>query len=200
MNKSEAINELAKALATAQGQLENATKNKENAHFKQKYADLAEILNVVRPVLSEHGLSVVQLPSYDAGIVSVETVLMHASGQWISTQLSAPVGKMDAQGVGSATTYLRRFSLAAIVGVAQEDDDGQAAIAPPPKMITKVQQDALIKILEGGSEGQRTWFADQFGAADKVPAAAYDKLVAGLKKKIDAAKASETTTTEQEDF
>lgn len=127
MNKSESIAALAAALATAQGEVENASKNAKNPHFKNNYADLAEILNTVRPVFSRHGLSLVQMPSFGDGICHVETLLTHASGEWISNTASAPVGKLDAQGVGSAITYLRRYSLAAFCGIAQEDDDGNAA-------------------------------------------------------------------------
>lgn len=133
MEKSEQLNELATALAKAQAELENASKTSANPHFKSKYADLAEILNTVRPVFSANGLSVTQCPSFNAGIVSVETVLMHSSGQWMSSIISAPVGKQDAQGVGSAVTYCRRYALAAVAGVAQEDDDGNASIGSAPK-------------------------------------------------------------------
>lgn len=128
MNKSDEINDLATALSKAQGEIENASKNSTNPHFKSKYADLAEILNTARPVLSKHGLSITQMPSYDAGHVSVETLLMHGSGQWVSSTVSAPVTKQDAQGVGSAITYCRRYALAAVCGLAQEDDDGNAAV------------------------------------------------------------------------
>lgn len=133
MNKSDQINELAAALAKAQGEIENASKNAANPHFKSKYADLAEVLNTVRPVFAKHGLSVSQLPAFEAGIASVTTMLMHSSGQWLSGTASAGVTKQDAQGVGSAITYLRRYSLAAVAGIAQEDDDANAAVGPAPK-------------------------------------------------------------------
>jgi hypothetical protein len=130
MNMSEQINDLATALALAQVEMENASKNAANPHYKSKYADLAEVLNTVRPVFAKHGLSVTQFPSYADGLVSVRTVLMHKSGQWMAGDASAPASKLDAQGVGSAITYLRRYSLAAVAGVAQEDDDGNAAVKP----------------------------------------------------------------------
>lgn len=128
MQKSDSIKELATALAKAQGEIENASKNSNNPHFKSKYADLAEVLNTVRPVFAKHGISVIQAPSYDAGIASVETMLAHISGEWMANTCSAPVSKQDAQGVGSAITYLRRYSLAAFAGIAQEDDDGNSAV------------------------------------------------------------------------
>ena len=130
MQMSDTIDQLATALALAQGEIENAVKNSANPHFRSKYADLAEIINTVRPVFSRHGLSVVQSPSYDGGIASVTSLLMHKSGQWIRDTASAPASKLDSQGIGSATTYLRRYALAAFAGIAQEDDDGNAASKP----------------------------------------------------------------------
>lgn len=128
--QSEQINELATALAKAQGELENANKNSLNPHYKNRYADLAEVLNTVRPVLARHGLSVVQTIAYQDGLVSVTTILMHSSGQYLGDTASAPVPRLDPQGVGVATTYLRRYSLAAFTGVAQEDLDGEIQQKP----------------------------------------------------------------------
>jgi len=131
MNKSETIGALAKAIALSQLHVENALKSSTNPHFKSKYADLAEILNTVRPVFSANGIAIVQTPTFESGIASVETMLCHESGEFISSVCSSPVSKQDAQGIGSAITYLRRYSLAAMCGIAQEDDDGQQAVAPP---------------------------------------------------------------------
>lgn len=127
MDTTHATPELFAALALAQGEVENAAKNSANPHFKSKYADLAEVLNTVRPVFAKHGLSVMQSTGYDGALVSVTTLLGHSSGGYITAQASCVPAKSDAQGVGSATTYLRRYSLAAMAGVAQEDDDGNAA-------------------------------------------------------------------------
>ena len=131
MNKSESIAALSAALAKAQAEMSNASKTSENPHFKSRYADLAEVLNTVRPVMAKHGISVIQMPSFSSDMASVETLMTHSSGEWISNICSAPVSKQDAQGVGSAITYLRRYSLAAFAGVAQEDDDGNMAAAMP---------------------------------------------------------------------
>lgn len=132
MLKSESIAALATALAEAQGEIENATKNSQNPHLKNRYADLAEILNTVRPVLSRHGLAVSQHPSFADNMVQVETILLHKSGEWMASTITTPVQKADPQGVGSAVTYARRYSLAAIVGLSQEDDDGHAATKGKP--------------------------------------------------------------------
>jgi hypothetical protein len=101
--------------------------------FKSKYADLAEVLNTVRPVFSRNGLAIIQSPGFADGLASITTTIAHASGQYMTDTVHAPVGKQDAQGVGSALTYLRRYSLAAFAGVAQEDDDGNAASQKAPQ-------------------------------------------------------------------
>ncbi len=166
MQKSDSIKELATALAKAQGQLENASKASVNPHFKSKYADLAEVINTIRPVFAEHGLSVMQCPSFDAGIVSVETVLMHSSGEFIASTVSAPVSKQDAQGVGSAITYCRRYALAAVAGIAQEDDDANGAVGkaqPAQKTAIAKKQPlnaerfaaAIGKVKDGSYEWER---------------------------------------------
>lgn len=129
INRSAEIGELAKALATAQGAMENASKDKLNPHFKSKYADLGSVWDAIREPLSKNGLSVVQLPcTDDGGKVQVTTLLMHASGQWIEATYSLRPTKDDPQGVGSAITYMKRYALAGI-GVAPEDDDGNLASA-----------------------------------------------------------------------
>lgn len=129
MNTSEQINELAAALAKAQAAIKPAAKDAKNPHFNSRYADLAGVWAACREPLSANGLSVVQMPvDSEAGRVALVTTLLHASGQWISSMVSTRLQKDDAQGVGSALTYLRRYALAAMVGVvADEDDDGNGA-------------------------------------------------------------------------
>lgn len=128
MNKSDDIKELAMALSKAQAILKGALKDSSNSFFKNKYADLASCWDACREPLAANGLSVVQTPCNDApDSISLETILMHSSGQWISSVFSMPVSKHDAQAVGSAITYARRYALSAIIGIAPEDDDGNAA-------------------------------------------------------------------------
>ncbi len=128
MNKSEQINELATALSKAQGAIKGALKDTANPFFKSKYADLSSVWEACREQLANNGLSVAQTPcKSEHGYVGIETILMHSSGQWISNDFAIPVTKVDAQGFGSAITYARRYALAAMVGVAPEDDDGNAA-------------------------------------------------------------------------
>lgn len=133
MNKSESIGKLASALSKAQGMIKGAVKDSVNPHFRNKYADLTSVWEACREALTKHELSVVQLPETSEGqTVKIETMLMHSSGEWISSTIELPVQKYDAQGYGSALTYARRYALAAIVGVAPEDDDGNAAAAAAP--------------------------------------------------------------------
>jgi len=126
MDKSERIGELSAALAKAQGQIQGAVKDSDNPFFKSKYADLSSVWDACRAPLSENGLAVIQSPTVFDGMVSVETLLSHASGEWISDRVSATPAKGDVQAIGSTITYLRRYALSAIVGIAPEDDDGNA--------------------------------------------------------------------------
>ena len=134
MNKSDSIAELASSLAKAQGAMKGAVKDSANQFFKSKYADLASVVEAIRAAFSANGLSYIQtIEPSDKDEVRVETTLLHDSGEWISCGvLALPVSKADAQGYGSALTYARRYSLSAAVGVAPEDDDGNAAVAAKP--------------------------------------------------------------------
>lgn len=128
MQHSESLAALGKALAEAQTELDNVTKDAKNPHFKSEYATLAAITDTTRPVLAKHGLSLLQMPSFAGGVVYVETMLLHSSGEWISETAGAPAQKQDAQGVGSAITYLRRYAQAGFCNIAQQDDDGEGAV------------------------------------------------------------------------
>ena len=132
MKHSESIAALAGALAKAQLQIEPASKNATNPHFRSHYADLASIWDACRGPLNTNGLSIVQFPcDGEVGRTGLCTMLLHSSGEWISEVVTTRSQKDDPQGLGSALTYLRRYALAAVVGVtATEDDDGNAASTP----------------------------------------------------------------------
>lgn len=148
MELERATPELFAALAAAQGEIENAAKNAANPHFRSRYADLAEVLNTIRPVFSAHGLSILQATSYDGSLCSVVTTVAHKSGGYVSSTASCQPAKSDAQGIGSATTYLRRYGLAAMAGIAQEDEDGNAAAHNNPP---KSWNDEAARILAASS-------------------------------------------------
>ena len=124
--KSSEINKLAESLAKAQSEMEGAKKESTNPFFKSNYADLHAVIKSSFPYLSKNGLSVTQGNEMIMGAVCVTTTLMHSSGQWIRSKVKLPLAKKDAQGVGSAITYGRRYGLSAIVGIAQYDDDAQS--------------------------------------------------------------------------
>lgn len=120
------------ALAKAQGEIEAASKDKTNPAFKSRYADLTAVWGACRPALAKHGISVTQWPVHaEDGRLHIVTRIAHG-GEWIKAHFSLPVTKQDPQGYGSATTYAKRFCLAAALGVvADEDDDGNAASQRP---------------------------------------------------------------------
>ena len=134
MNHSESIKEIAAALAAFQNEVKDPSRNGENPDFKSKYVQLDGLLDAVRPVLSKHGLSVIQSTGGNGQDISVTTMLLHTSGEWIETDaLVLKAVKTDPQGAGSAVTYGRRYSLSAALGVAwDDDDDGNAASTTKP--------------------------------------------------------------------
>lgn len=122
------LKDLATALAKAQASVKGAVKDSTNPAFRSKYADLESVWDACRKPLTDNGLSVSQWPGRDeVGAATLTTMLLHSSGQWIKGTASTALSKNDAQGVGSALTYLRRYALAAVASVAPEDDDGNAA-------------------------------------------------------------------------
>jgi hypothetical protein len=120
----------AKAFVAAQKATEAVKKANSNPAFKSKYADLAAVVEAVVPALNNAGIGVLQFPAYDGDFVSITTTLIHESGSSVTATLALRPSKSDPQGVGSATTYARRYSLLAMTGAAPEDDDGNAASGP----------------------------------------------------------------------
>jgi hypothetical protein len=125
VEKSESIGNLAAALVAAQSEFPNIKKDSENPFFKSTYADLAAVVAGVKPILAKHGLSVLQVGGTGPmGTPVMKTFLIHKSGEFIGGHLPLNPTKPDPQGFGSAITYMRRYGLQAILGVAAEDDDG----------------------------------------------------------------------------
>lgn len=122
------------AMAKAFPDIEGASKDKANPHFRSKYADLGNVVDAIKPALAKHGLWFRQATHLADGGVCVETFICHESGEEISCgQLFVPANKNDAQGYGSALTYCKRYSLQTAFGVAPEDDDGNAATKTAPE-------------------------------------------------------------------
>ena len=157
------------ALAKAQGEIEAASKDKTNPAFKSRYADLTAVWGACRPALAKHGISVTQWPVHaEDGRLHIITRIAHG-GEWIKAHFSIPVTKQDPQGYGSATTYAKRFTLAAALGVvADEDDDGNAASSRPPSQPAKVETPKP-------AEGLADTILRKFNEAET--AAAFEELV-----------------------
>jgi hypothetical protein len=144
--RSESIAELAKALCKTQATVEAVKKDANNPFFKSKYADLASVWAAIREALTSNGLSVLQEPASKDNRVQITTTLMHISGEYIRSTLEVVAVKQDPQGIGSAITYARRYALGSIIGIAPEDDDGNAASQGKPQQPAKqVQQIAGLK-------------------------------------------------------
>ena len=132
--RSETVSKLYASLAKAQGGMGLALKDGVNPAYRSAYTTLPAVLEAVLPSFNANGLAVLQHPAVadDAGHVIVHTLITHESGEWMESAASLPVGgKRDAHAVGSAISYLRRYTLASIAGVIQADDDGNGASGAP---------------------------------------------------------------------
>jgi len=127
------LGELGAALALAQAEVVGAKKDSYNTFYTSDYADLASVWDACRKPLTAHGLSVVQMPGGADGSVDVSTLLLHKSGQWICSTCHATPKDTGPQAVGSVITYLRRYALAAVAGIAQIDDDAEGGEAREKK-------------------------------------------------------------------
>ncbi len=168
MTQTENIDSLAAALAKAQGEIEGATKSAENPHFKSKYADLGSVWDACRGPLTKNGLAIIQMPRYFENELRLVTRIMHSTGQWMEDDgFPLLLGKQDMQGLGSATTYARRYGLMAAVGIAPEDDDGNGAVG-----------NGEGRTIKGNSQQSNGNGRNAPTVDDKAPAAAWaDKYI-----------------------
>jgi len=125
---SEKVGKISTALGKAQKKMGKAVKSSANPFFKSKYADLTACIDAVLPALNSEGIALFQGSEYDVEhrVFFVTTMLIHSSGEFLKNKMFVPITKNDAQGVGAAQTYGRRFSLASVCGLGQEDDDGNS--------------------------------------------------------------------------
>ena len=165
--RSDSIINLAKALCQTQATVEAVKKDANNPFFKSKYADLASIWHAIREALTSNGLSVLQEPSTEGNKVRITTTLIHTSGEYVRSLLEVPAVRVDPQGIGSAITYARRYALGAIVGIAPEDDDGNAASGGGDR--SKQQRpnpQAIVPNLKSADQLQSEAAAKAFGNDD----------------------------------
>lgn len=159
--RSKSIDKLAAALAKAQSKMELAKKDAKNPYFKSNYADLSSVIRAAKEPLSENQLAVSQILIPHKSKAVVTTMLIHSSGQYLTSTIALSPKQQDPQSFGSAVTYARRYSYQAIIGLSAEDDDGNSAAgkktetvkptpAPAPAPIAKITQfqiDTIAKLL-----------------------------------------------------
>jgi hypothetical protein len=128
---SSQIDKLISAFVAAQAAMPNAIKEAFNPHLKSKYADLASVREATLEHFHKNKIGVIQSPSAEGASVTVTTMLMHESAQWMASDLTLMAASTTPQAIGSAITYARRYALMSFAGIAPEDDDGQPTNPPP---------------------------------------------------------------------
>lgn len=182
MNKSDSIQNLAVALNQAQAEFIPAPLNSSNPHLRNRYADLGSIIESTKPILAKYGLSVSQMVSGVANEIGVTTLLMHTSGEWLESSVLMPIleqkGINHAQVAGSIISYLRRYSLAAALGIYSGDDDDASSIvkdrtqkpanAPRPQDLPKDLPKLKEKPAENGKQLEKGVGAQGYDDLDPV--------------------------------
>lgn len=152
VSQSEEIKDIVTALTKAQAIMKPAVFNRINPHFKTRYADFKSCMDACRAPLADNGIAVIQSCETSDGKINLITMLAHISGQWMKSEFPLIASKMDSQGIGSAMTYAKRYSLCGMVGIVADeegDDDGETAVGRGIQEDTS-KQDAkdLKKLLE----------------------------------------------------
>jgi hypothetical protein len=192
LRHSESIAKLTAALAKAASEFSEIRKDCENPYYGNRYADLASLIAATRPALSKYELALIQIPQLNGSGAIITTLLSHSSGEWLASDLKLPASKVDAQGIGSAITYARRYSYQAILNIAaEEDDDGNAAVGKSQdrgrstdengETINPVQQRALTSACKTGgrTEQQLAAWLKNIGLerAEQLPQADFRQAV-----------------------
>jgi hypothetical protein len=181
------------AYVAAFAELEAATKTASNPHFKSKYADLPTVIDAIKPHLSKHGLAFMQMPKPSDGGISIETILIHSSGDKLSMGvLFVPANRQDAHGYGSALTYARRYALQTCFGLPtepMEDDDGNAAVksqqSAPAKPITQEQFAVLQDLIDRTGTDVAVMAAHyKVSAIAMLPSTAFETAKSALERKL----------------
>lgn len=151
MNSSPTIGKIAPELVKAQAEMGNAKKDATNPFFKKNYADINSVREAIMPALNTHGICVIQPTTVIDGITYIETILLHESGEFISSLTPVVVDKInDAQRHGSGISYARRYALQSIANIGAEDDDGNAATGKKLPTATAKQIEMLLKQIDAG--------------------------------------------------
>lgn len=177
---------LAAALVKAQSEMKGAVKDTVNPFFKSKYADLGSVWEACHKALTDNGFSIVQAGAFHDGHFFLKTTLLHTSGESLSGEYLIKPTKEDPQAYGSAWTYARRYSLASMVGVISEDDDGAAASEPAPaRQSAPAERTTGQAAAQGGSvisepQGKRLFAMAMSAGKTKEELAGYLKNTYGI--------------------
>lgn len=175
IEQSESIVKLSAAMVAASAELKNPPKDSVNPHYKSRFADLATVLDTVKPTLIKNRLAVMQFPTESNGLPALATMVVHESGEWIRTTMLLCPAKSDPQGIGSAITYGRRYGLQAALGItADDDDDGHQGSQPakqtqqPAKTAPQQQNQAPVDNRIDGKTFQSVMNAKGFAWVDVI--------------------------------
>lgn len=160
MCMSESVKEISKALAEVQKKIKHPIKNKQNSHLKSKYADILAVIEAAIESLSDSGLSFTQTTKYKEGLLVLETILLHSSGEWIRSEYPIFPEKNTPQSYGAALTYARRYSLSCALGMAADEDDDGYGLKSLPTKKTETYESASVKLRELAANGDKTGCSD----------------------------------------
>ena len=149
MKTSESIKQIAEALVSAQKEIRFAVKDSTNPHYKSKYANINSVIDAVKAPLNNNGIAILQsLSPSDDNKLHLTTRLLHSSGEWLEDTAVCPIQKQDPQGLASATSYIRRYSISALCLLYAEDDDGQSAVLNAADYLQKINQSQTLEELQ----------------------------------------------------
>ena len=175
---SKNIGQLALALSKAQGEFGAAIKDKKNPFYKSSFADLSSVIEASRDALVNNEIAILQFPSGDERRTYLTTKVIHSSGEWLESTVGCVPQKPDTQGIGGVITYLRRYSMAAILGITQEDDDGNGNA-----YITPDQLEEIRTLINGHTDIEARMLA-KYKNLKKIPLIHYENTIQTVKKLI----------------
>ena len=149
MKTSESIKQIAEALVSAQKEIRFAAKDSTNPHFKSKYANINSVIEAVKKPLNDNNIAILQsLSPSDDNKLHLTTRLLHSSGEWIEDTAVCPIQKQDPQGLGSAISYIRRYSISSLCALYADDDDGQSAALNAADYLQRINHSETLEELQ----------------------------------------------------
>lgn len=186
MKSSASIATLAPALVKALAEIGGVAKGKTNPAFKSKYATLESVIEASKGILASHGIALMQFPSaFSGGAMSLDTVLLHESGEWLSGEeaFGVATSKSDPQAVGSALTYARRYAQMAVLNMPAVDDDANAATFSTSTISQDQADDLRVEIEAVGADTGKFLAFFKVSKLEALPAGRWNEAVAMLEAK-----------------